>query len=126
MLQDELDEGMSIPERAKVLFDASGIPSKDYSFEYSRSSLGDLDNAFADDISYWKNMSDSERKAMEKYTGGSYDPIGVGLRTEVDIDPKYAEYAHTLSSQLESRPGLTERTVIYRGLEDLYFVDDSF
>ena len=120
-------ETMNISDQAKVVFDGVGLPSRDYSFELDgRGTTSAGDALFAEDIAFWRNMSDADRAPMDRYTGGAYDPIGISLRSGTDLPDDLARGVGTLSRQLDSRPGLAERTILYRGMDSLGFVDESF
>ena len=107
-------ETMNVSDQAKVVFDGVGLPSRDYSFELDgRSTTTAGDALFAEDIAFWRNMSDADRVPMDRYTGGAYDPIGISLRNGSDLPDDLARGVGSLSRQLDSRPGLTERTIMY-------------
>lgn len=63
---------------------------------------------------YIKSLSDEQRYAMRRYTGGDFFGMNAYLRSGKRVSPNIVERTHVLTDVIQNAPPLEEQTMLYR------------
>jgi len=82
---------------------------------------------FADSYNGWGTADISVQKGMKTFTGGSYTPINRALRNGDSsfLSTDMIDGIVALHGYLDASPGLSETTLMYRGLNDLSWIGNG-
>ena len=120
-----------VARRVDEVYSAIGHQSRDLTADMVASGAHGSSHAesicqqyFSTDYSYWQQASASgNAQGMKAYTGSGYHQMNGSMRQ--GIDNGSGALISQLSDQISSLPGMQERTILYRGLDDLNWVGDG-